>query len=314
MASLGGRVGGAADRAVAANRSYPPNRTPAGELVVGVVDTGIVKYEDGTHPWFAGHLYDHPPVDDFLLIGEAPDELPGHGTFVAGLILREAPAVKVRMVRPRTWKDPDVHDAILELKDCQLINLSFAGSEPETAEPEPIASALRELDEGTVVVIAAGNRGVSNVGFPAGIRTTATQAQLIAVGAVDETRVLPYGAPPPVAGFSNFGDWVDCYASGVQVLGPHRYYNELPVGSLLSRDLRGWARWSGTSFATATVTGVIARYQIDHPGTSMVAAAEAILGTAPRIPVRQSELSGIEDWKPLVRGVASTWGEIVLDA
>lgn len=310
---MGGRVGGAADRAVPANRSFPPNRTPAGEIVVGVVDTGIVKHEGGTHPWFADHLYEHTPVDDLLPLGDDIDELPGHGTFVAGLILREAPAVKVRMVRPRTWKDPDVHDAILELKDCQLINLSFAGTEAETAEPEPIVSALRSLDEGTVVVIAAGNRGVSSVAYPAGIRTTPAQARIVAVGAVDETQALPYGAPPPVAGFSNFGDWVDCYAAGVKVLGPHRYFNELPIGSLLARNLHGWAWWSGTSFATATVTGVIARYQIDHPGTTMVDAAEAILGAAPRIPVRQSELGRIEDWKPLVRGVASTWGEIVRD-
>jgi len=306
-----GRVGGAADEAVAVNQSYTPNRTPAGELVVGVVDTGIAKFQGGTHPWFTGHLDDDPPVDEPPADDEELDELPGHGTFVAGLILREAPAVKVRMVRPKSWKDPDVADAILELKDCQLINLSFAGTEAETAAPKPIADALGEVDQDSLVVIAAGNRGVSSLVYPAAIRTTKTQARIIAVGAVDETRAGRWGGAPPVAGFSNFGEWVDCYAAGVQVLGPHLYYNDQPADSLLSNRLRGWARWSGTSFATATVTGVVARYVLDNPGTSVADAAQAILDSARQIPVRQNESSDIEEWKPHIRGVDSMWGEVL---
>jgi subtilisin family serine protease len=308
---MGGRVGGAADEAVAVNQTYTPNRTPAGDLVVGVVDTGIAKFHGGTHPWFADHLYDDPPVDELPAEGEELDELPGHGTFVAGLILREAPAVKVRMVRPKSWEDSDVKDAILELSDCQLINLSFAGTEVEKAAPEPIVEALHGLDEGAVVVIAAGNRGVSSLVYPAAIRTSAVRARIIAVGAVDETRTGRYGGTPPVAGFSNFGRWVDCYAAGVQVLGPHLYYNEQPSSSLLSSSLRGWARWSGTSFATATVTGVIARYVLDHPGVSVSDAAQTILDTARPIPVRQNEAREVVEWKPHIRGVDSLWGEVL---
>jgi hypothetical protein len=306
-----GRVGGAADEAVAVNQSYTPNRTPPGEFVVGVVDTGIAEFQGGTHPWFADHLDGVPPVDELPPPSARLDELPGHGTFVSGLILREAPAVKVRMVRPTSWMDPDVAKAILEVKNCQLINLSFAGTEAETAVPEPIAEALQEVDSDSVVVIAAGNRGVSTQVYPAAIRTTKAQARIIAVGAVDETREGRYNGPPPVAGFSNFGEWVDCYAAGVQVLGPHLYYNEQPAESLLSNRLRGWARWSGTSFATATVTGVIARYVLDHPGTSVADAAQAILDSAPPIPVRQNESSEVEEWRPHVRGVDSTWGAVL---
>lgn len=303
-----GRVGGAADEAVAVNQSYTPNRTPAGEFVVGVVDTGIAEHQGATHPWFGGHLDGVPPVDEPPNPG-ARAQLPGHGTFVAGLILREAPAAKVRMVRPVSWKDPDVRDAILELRNCQLINLSFAGTEAETAVPEPIAEALHAVAPDSVVVIAAGNRGVSSLVYPAAIRATDAQARIIAVGAVDETREGSNGGPPPVAGFSNFGDWVDCYAAGVQVLGPHLYYNEQATDT----QLRGWARWSGTSFATATVTGVIARYVLDHPDTSVQDAAATILAAAPPIPVRQNESSDVEQWRPHVRGVASIWGETVRD-
>ena len=319
----GGRVGGASDFAVAVHQSYPPNTTPVRDFEVGVVDTGFAVHENGPHPWLANHI--EFGADDTERIPSGPTgmlaEVDGHGTFVTGLVLREAPAARVRMVKPKNWEDGAVAEAITALRGCRLVNLSFAGTAIERAQPEVIARALTELGPETVVVVAAGNQGVSEVAYPAGVRLGRHGGLTIAVGAVDETRTAAAGAPPAVAGFSNFGTWVDCYASGAQVLGPHCTYEEERHFGVprVPQVFRGWALWSGTSFASATVTGVIARLAIEHDLTPREA-ADRLLREAPRIPVpreRRDDDAPDEDpveWKPYVRGVACTWGEITLTA
>jgi hypothetical protein len=309
----GGRVGGASDFAVAVHQSYPPNTTPARDFEVGVVDTGFAVHENGPHPWLANHIQSGEVDVEEIRPNGMLGETDGHGTFVAGLVLRAAPAATVRMVRPASWDDVDVSKAITSLSGCQLINLSFAGTEIEQARPENIADALRELPQETVVVIAAGNQGGSDVVYPAGVRTGDRNCLTIAVGAVDETRTAAVGAPPAIAGFSNFGSWVDCYAGGVQVLGPFLDYDEVqdPEVAHVAQAYRGWALWSGTSFAAATVTGVIARAVVEQGVSPREAAEKWVLGAQP-IPVPGE--GGVVEWKPYVRGTASTWGEITLKA
>ena len=319
----GGRVGGASDYAVAVHQSYPPNTTPVRDFEVGVVDTGFAVHENGPHPWLANHIEfgaDNAEKVPTGLTGMLADT-DGHGTFVTGLVLREAPAARVRMVKPGDWaNDATVAEAITSLKGCPLVNLSFAGTGIESSAPEHIARALNGLGADTVVVIAAGNQGRSDVVYPAGVRAGRTGGLTIAVGAVDETRTAPTGAPPAIAGFSNHGTWVDCYASGVQVLGPHCCHQEEQHFRIprVPQVFRGWALWSGTSFAAATVTGAIARLAMEQD-LSPREAAEALLRAAPRIPVprERRESDGRDEdpieWKPYVRGVASTWGEITTE-
>ena len=319
----GGRVGGASDSAVAVHQSYPPNTTPARDFEVGVVDTGFAVHENGPHPWLANHIEFGEHNTEQIptgLTGMLADTY-GHGTFVTGLILREAPAARVRMVKPKTWDDDAVAEAIASLDGCRLVNLSFAGTEIERAQPEAIARALTGLGPETVVVIAAGNQGRSDVVYPAGVRLGRQGGLTIAVGAVDETRTAPVGAPPAVAGFSNVGPWVDCYASGAQVLGPHCVYEEVPHFRVprVAQVFRGWALWSGTSFAAATVTGAIARLVIEQDDLTPSQAAGRLMRDATRIPVprdRREDVARDEDpidWKPYIRGRASTWGAITLE-
>jgi len=309
----GGRVGGAADNAVAVHRSFPPNHAPAGDLVIGVVDTGFP--EGDPHPWFGNHIegsdkaVEPLPADPRSML--RLDD--GHGTFVTGRILLEAPAATVRMARPTSWHDGEVSAAIGAVSGCGLINLSFLGDGLEQEPPAGIAAALADLPPETVVVIAAGNDRGSKVVYPAGIDLPETRARIITVGAVDQTRITQFGAPPPVADFSNFGSWVDCYAEGVQVLGPHVWYDEVadPDGASAAQTFRGWAVWSGTSFAAATVTGRIARVAMDL-GTTPKEAATLVLERAPKIPVPNENPLYEPDWRPFVRGVTSTWGEIMV--
>ena len=91
-----------------------------------------------------------------------------------------------------------------------------------------------------MVVAAAGNRGISQVEFPADLPET------IAVAAADAS-----GAR---AGFSNYGEEVDLSAPGADVL------------SAFGDDY--FANWSGTSFAAPLVSG----------GTALIAIAITDVG------------------------------------
>jgi hypothetical protein len=316
----GGRVGGSAVDAVAVHQSYPPSHPPRGDVVVRVVDTGIL-----THPWLAGHHVEYGESDiDPIPTSGMLARFAGHGTFVTGLILREAPGATVRMTRTPKWDDAVVSNAIAAAigdgEEPMLLNLSFGGaaSEGRRDVPRNIQTELQRLNEHSVVVVSAGNDASSDVHYPGGLDDV-VPAKIVTVGAVDETLAAAAGAPPEVAGFSNHGDWVGCYASGVQVLGPYCYHQETPQPDIprVAQDFRGWALWSGTSFAAATVTGRIARVAMDRR-VSLMEAAQLVVDAAEQIPVLTDKTpvrAGEKvEWRPYVRGVASTWGEITLGA
>lgn len=281
----GGRVGGSAKPPVPTDQSFEQNLTPAsGDFVVGVIDTGLVMQDGGPHPWLAGHVEYGEDVQDPLPVSPAildPAHEYAHGTFISGLILRQAPSVTIRMIRAianpenLTMTDASVATAIDALASdtrVKVINLSFSGRSWETLPPKGIQKALRGLRPDVVVVAAASNNKGSTKAWPAAM------AHVIAVGAVDETAAVNPGVLPPIAEFSDHGDWVDAYASGVCVLGPFlNFHNTTPL-----QTFAGWALWYGTSFATAIVAGQIARRAIES-GDDATEAARRLLDEGPRL-------------------------------
>ncbi|MEV5718102.1 S8/S53 family peptidase [Amycolatopsis mediterranei] len=239
---------------------------------VGVIDTGILLYQGEPHPYL-GHrvVYDQEDTvrperdEDGNPIGTA-----AHGTFVAGVVLKQVPpTVRVRMKgvidkSDGAAEDLAVANAIDELREegITLINLSFSGATWEDEPPKAIEAALRRLPADAVVVASAGNRSSRRRVYPAAIMLEGTpgrprdsHARVIAVGAADPT---DDPARPRVADFSNYGPWVSAYADGVDVLGPYFRpgYPTLPAGVV--PQYNGFAAWSGTSFSAAIVTGMIA--------------------------------------------------------
>jgi subtilisin family serine protease len=258
------------------------------DLTVGVVDTGILLHQGKPHPYLGDRVvYDQEDTvrperdDDGNPVGTA-----AHGTFVAGVLLKQVPpTVRVRMKGVIDKSDGAAEDlavatAIDELREegITLINLSFSGATWEDEPPKAIEAALRRLPADAVVVASAGNRSSRRRVYPAGImlddpgKPRASHARVIAVGAAD-----PAADParPRVADFSNYGPWVSAYADGVDVLGPYYRpgYPTQPDSRL--PQYNGYAVWSGTSFSAAIVTGRIAARMAE--GISAVDAADLVV-------------------------------------
>jgi hypothetical protein len=288
---------------------------------VGVVDTGIVLRRGKPHPYLQGRV-DFGPEDVDPIVRDLdgnPTGSDGHGSFVAGVLLAQTQGnVRVRMKGVLDKSTGDVEDlavaaAIDELREAgvKLINLSFSGATWEDQPPKAIENALRRLDAGTVVVAAAGNHGLRQRVYPAAISLGGTiagepapgNARVIAVGAVNEHETGPDG-DKPVADFSNYGAWVRAYANGVDVVGPY-FEPGYPVSPEDRGDspYHGWAIWSGTSFAAATVTGQIAARMAASPDLSAAGAAHDLLANAE--PVPYWDVSG-KDFRPLIPGALPT--------
>jgi subtilisin family serine protease len=139
------------------------------------------------------------------------DELYGHGTLVAGIVARLAPAAHIL---PITVMDSDGMATIFRLSQglyyaldsgAQVANVSM-GME---FDPQLLREVIAEVESaGLMVVASAGNRANSNPDYPAG----ASNVGLLAVTATTDADVR--------AEFSNYGTWVSLSAPGVDVVGP----------------------------------------------------------------------------------------------
>ena len=209
---------------------------------------------------------DYPDMDhnDWL------DPVAGHGTFIAGLLSRLAPHSDVTLGRvlenTGEGDDADIAYRVNQLVDegrPHILVLSCSCYTEGDVAPLALSQAIARIQhEGTVVVAAAGNDSTCRVAWPAAL------PGVIAVGALG-----PSGPAP----FTNFGSWVTACAPGVDVIsnffdGVDKHDDKNPA----TADYRGWARWSGTSFAAPIVAAAIAR-EVSLYGISASAAAERVV-------------------------------------
>lgn len=197
---------------------WPLSRGGASTTNVAIVDTGI----DYTHPdlkdryqgGFNAFSGTNDPRDDH-----------GHGTHVAGIIGATDNSFGVVGVAPeaRIWSakvlkndgtgtDESVMAGIdwvinkkHELGGNWIVNLSLGANEP--SDPER-AMFARAIDEGILVVAAAGNNGTRGLEYPA------AYPRVIAVSAIDDKSKF--------ASFSSFGPGVGFAAPGVDVMSTFR--------------------------------------------------------------------------------------------
>jgi subtilisin family serine protease len=235
-------------------------------VLVGMVDTGVQP-----HPWLAGGYlsamddFEPPPADGSPRARTASSEARlqlGHGTFGAGLVLQQAPAAGVWVERALASNGEGpvsrVVEAAHQLADrgVHVLNLSLGcpATEFEAGEVmRQLVADLRRRHPHLVIVAAAGN--LSGDGEPPESRDfwPAACEDVVAVGAVDSpdsTRWVEW---------SNRAPWIDLAAPGVELLSTHVVEALPPTEDRPDVRYTGWARWSGTSFATAVVSGAIAR-------------------------------------------------------
>ena len=244
-----------------------------GTLVI-VADSGLVQDAPASHPWLHGVT-----GDPDLEVNEGTDIVPygGHGTFIASIIRAMAPRADVRVARtfgkPGATYETGLVAALLPLLDLAPDVISLSAGTHTWLDGGLLSfkvfteGPLREC-EGTVLVAAAGNDGADWKFSPADLDP------VIGVGAL--------GPPGDArAWFSDFGDWVKVFAPGqdlVHAFASGRYtYVETNIGQVA--NFTGMARWSGTSFSTPVVSGLIAA-RMSGTGESSREAAESLLRLA----------------------------------
>jgi subtilisin family serine protease len=249
--------------------SRPPSDAPANAgrpVHIGVVDVP---------------LYPHPdfPAETVLTAGAVPDwtvyaedryYVPvwaGHGTFVVGMIRQQAPGATITVRGGLSYVTGTntawaTAQAIASFRNARpsIVNLSLGCVTLDNQPPMVIRRAIDRLGSDVLVLAAAGNR--ANAKNPPDHIWPAAMTDVIAVGATG-------------AEFSPDKPWVDCTAEGDGVTSAY-VFDTLPDSSG-PVSFEGYATWSGTSFATATVTGAIAARMTQGTGLPAKDALAALL-------------------------------------
>jgi subtilisin family serine protease len=259
---------------------YPspcPGNDGTGVLIY-VADTGLLA-DAGSHPWLAGvRTGDPDPLPPHP--ANSPQRIPpytGHGTFVAGVARCMAPGADIIVgkifVTAGSTLESDLAEhlgAALSL-GVDVFHLSIAAPTRKDLALLGFWAWLRRLRQykGVVCVVAAGNNGSRRPSWPAAF------PEVVSVGALA-------GDWRSRANFSNFGGWVDVYAPGRSLVNAYatgRYRCHVAPYKGKVRKFYGMAKWSGTSFSTPVVTGLIAA-RMSRTGENGQEAAAALLAEA----------------------------------
>jgi subtilisin family serine protease len=255
---------------------------PGAGVTVALLDTGF----DSANTWFGGRVTGDPEQPGIDQHGRLlPNS--GHGTFVAGVVVRHAPGARV--IVKRVFNTHGIVDdwtaatALADLADAEdpvhVVNMSigaYARRDRGMLACDRAIGYAKYRRPDMALVAAAGNERRDRPCFPA------ADKRVLGVAAVEEVSEDCWRR----ARFSNYGWWVDACAPGVDVHssflsyeGPVVPYHELDLDEefevdtlhddcgavspdacgLKSLTFGGTARWSGSSFSAPLVAAAIAR-------------------------------------------------------
>jgi subtilisin family serine protease len=276
------------------------------ETAVGVlvVDTGLM-HDFRSYPPLAhteGDAQLRETDDDGIL-----QQYVGHGTFIAGLVAAVAPNTEITVSNALTDAgavlESEFGEKLFEAVDRQgwpdILSLSAGTSNGRDDGLLGIENFMRELKQRrTLLVAAAGNNASATPFWPAAYASLPDyQDAVLSVGALR-------GDGDFGACFSNHGPWVRAYAPGERLVSAltgftapvpyvyqHSTYDACRYGFTYACTCRtpshtgvlteqqngggkadqvmfeGYASWSGTSFATPVVAGMIAAHMTAHKET-----------------------------------------------
>ena len=217
---------------------------------VAVLDTGV----DTAHPDLAGRAL----TATSFIAGESPRDGHGHGTHCVGTACGPrapegsrgygvAPDAEIFVGKVLSDEGSGTDAEILAgiawavRNGCQVISMSLGA---DVAEPSPAytAAGRRALDQGSLIVAAAGNNADRENGDPGFVGVPANSPDILAVGALDPSLAVAWFS----ARSSDVpGGQVDLAAPGVDV------YSSWPLPDRYDTI-------SGTSMATPHVAGLAA--------------------------------------------------------
>jgi serine protease AprX len=316
-------------------------------VTVAVIDTGVTPV-DGLDT--RGKIVNGPDLSyESQRTGTRYLDGFGHGTHVAGIIAGEDQQLKpsAKHTDPRHFAGvaPDARilnmkvatgdggadvtgviaaiDWVVQHRDDQgmnvrVINLAYGTASTQGADVDPLAHATQNAwKHGIVVVAAAGNDGAASDS----LLMPAADPYVIAVGAVDHQGTAAL-TDDTVADFSNDGNDTrrpDLLAPGKSVVSlrvPRSYVDDLyPEGRIAADKHERYLRGSGTSQATAVVSGTVALLLQQRPELSPDQVKALLTGTAdPLASASPAQGSGVVDVvglldapTPALSGVHQSW-------
>jgi hypothetical protein len=249
-------------------------------VMIYIADTGLIHHPAKHHPWLRD-VNGEPDAPIPVVNGTPTITSPyiGHGTFVAGVVRCMAPEAEIFVMNEMAGSGSTLESNIAQRLNAALslpVDIFHVSVTAPTRNNQPMIGIEAWLEllrqyKGTVCVAPAGNSGSSRRSWPA------ASPGVVSVGAL----AADWRSR---ARFSNFGSWVDVYAPGRDLVNAYAtgtYICQVPPYAGQERELYGMAKWSGTSFSSPIMTGLIAA-RMFRTGENGQQAAAALLAQARR--------------------------------
>lgn len=225
-----------------------PNKSK--EITVGVVDSGIVS-----HPFLKNRVISKGW--DFLDNDNTPNDLNGHGTAMAGVLVDCTPNLNVKILPVKTFNSDgkgSTSNIALGIRyavdnGADVLNLSFGGVHHSFLH-DAVEYALKN---NVVVVTSAGNDS-ENVSYSC----PADMDSVIVTSASDQSDEIAY--------FSNYGNTVDVAAPGYEIL--------------TCSYKGGYTEENGTSLSAPHISAMAALIKLANPSITPAKVESLIISSA----------------------------------
>jgi subtilisin family serine protease len=249
-----------------------------------VADTGGAAPPAGVGAWLAGVAGEGDPNAPAAAQPGAVAQIQpyaAHGTFVAGLVRAMAPQAgiwvenifKIAGSQLESRAVRKLREALRDRPEVDIFHVSVAAATRRHLLLIAFEKWLDRLDQrkGVVCIAPAGNNTSRSPHWPGAFPS------VVSVGALAmDWRSRAY--------FTNYGRWVDAYAPGTNLINAYTagdYECHVQPYANTHRIFDGLAQWSGTSFSTPLVTGLVAA-RMTRSGESAEQAVACLLAEARR--------------------------------